>query len=108
MSSILGAVPGVLTGEWQREAAENRRGEDPARLREVAAQFEGLLLAQMLKSLREAGDGGWLGGGDDQAGVSMVEMAEQQFAQLLASQGGLGLANLIVEGLSRQTDGSGR
>jgi Rod binding domain-containing protein len=30
----------------------------------------------------------------------MLEVAEEHLAQVLASQGGLGLANLIVQGLS--------
>jgi len=74
--------------------------EDPGRLKQVAGEFEALLLAQMLKSVREAGAGGWMGTGEDQATSSIVELAEQQFAQALASQGGLGLAGLVVQGLS--------
>jgi flagellar protein FlgJ len=76
--------------------------DDPESLKKVAEQFEALLMAQLLKSMRETSSGGWLGTGDDKAGVTMVEMAEQQFAQVLASQGGLGLAGLIVQGLSKK------
>ena len=75
--------------------------DDPESLKQVAAQFESLLMAQLLKSMREASSGGWLGAGDDKAGGVMVEPAEQQFAKVLASQGGLGLADLIVQGLSK-------
>ncbi len=51
--------------------------------------------------MRESGEGGWLGTGEDQAGATMMEVAEEHLAQVLASQGGLGLANLVVEGLDR-------
>jgi flagellar protein FlgJ len=91
-------MSGILAGSL----AEIKAGakDHPERLKQLAAEFESLLLAQLLKSMREATSSGWLGAGEDQAGVTMVEMAEQQFAQLLASQGGLGLADLIVQGLS--------
>ena len=75
--------------------------DDPESLKQVAAEFESLLIAQLLKSMRETSSGGWLSGGDDKAGGVMVELAEQQFTKVLASQGGLGLADLIVQGLSK-------
>lgn len=84
----LGAAP---AGE-ARPRAEN--------VRDAAAQFEALLIAQLLKCMRGS-DGGWLGTGGDQAGATMMEVAEEHLARVLASQGGLGLANLVVEGLER-------
>lgn len=72
---------------------------DPQRLREAAGQFEALLLAQLLKAMRE--EQGWMGTGEDQTSASMLEMAEEHLAEVLASQGGLGLAGLILEGLAR-------
>jgi len=89
-----------LLNEGLRPDQVPHGGEDK-RLRQVAAEFESLLLAQMLKSFREASAGGLLGEAKDQAGATMVELAEQQFARTLASQGGLGLGDLIVRGLSR-------
>ena len=74
--------------------------DDPARVREAAQQFEALLLGQMLHSVRESG-GNWLATGDDSAGDSATDFAEQQFAATMAQQGGLGLATLISAGLSR-------
>lgn len=78
---------------------------DPARLLEAAGQFEALLLAQLLKSMRE--ERGWMGTGEDQAGASMLEIAEEHLAQALASQGGLGLSGLIREALERRPPESG-
>lgn len=77
---------------------------DPAKVRDAARQFESLLLAQLLKGMRGADSAGWLGGGEDQAGAIATELAEEQFAQALSAQGGLGLSSLIVSGLSRPGD----
>lgn len=85
----LGAAP---AGDG-RPRAEN--------VRDAAAQFEALLIAQLLKCMRGPDGDGWLGTGGDQAGATMMEVAEEHLARVLASQGGLGLANLVVEGLER-------
>ncbi len=67
------------------------------RLREAAVEFEALLVAQMLKSMRE--DRGWMGTGEDHTGASLLEIAEEHLARVIASQGGLGLADLILHGI---------
>jgi len=79
-------------------AASRADDRDPARVKDAAQQFEALLLGQMLRSVRESASG-WLGE-EDNAGESATDMAEQQFAMVMAQQGGLGLANLITSGLS--------
>jgi Rod binding domain-containing protein len=71
------AVSGAAAGE-ARPAAKN--------VRDAAAQFESLLIAQLLKGMRESGEGGWLGTGEDQAGATMMEVAEEHLAPVLASQ----------------------
>lgn len=76
--------------------------DDPRRVADAARQFESLMMAQLLKSMRESGEGGWLGTGDDQAGERAMELAEEQMAQALAQQGGLGLARLVVSGLKKE------
>lgn len=78
--------------------------EEPAKVREAAAQFEALLLAQMLKSVREAASEGWMGAGGDEAGGMMLDVAQEHLAQVLAAQGGLGLADLVTQGLARVAD----
>jgi flagellar protein FlgJ len=70
-------------------------------LEEAAGQFEALLLAQMLRHMRETSAEGWMGTGDDQAGQQMMGVAEEQLAQALASSGGLGLARIIEEQFGR-------
>jgi len=81
--------------------AGDAKKSESSRIQDAAEQFESLLLASMLRSMREAGAEGWLGGGQDQTSTAAVEFAEEQFAKALAVQGGLGLANLIVDGLKR-------
>jgi Rod binding domain-containing protein len=93
------APVGEIWAERLARLKESGRREDPELVRQAAAEFEALLVAEMLKSARASGGGGWLGSGEDQAGTTMVELAEQQFAQALAAAGGLGLADLLAEGL---------
>jgi len=80
--------------------------DDPAKIRKSAIDFEAMLLNQMLRSAREAGDGGLTAGGsgDNQANSSLVELGEQQFAQALASSGGFGIAKMVVAGLTKHAD----
>ncbi len=72
--------------------------DNPAKVHDAAQQFEALLIGQILRTERESGNG-WLGSGGDSASDCATEYAEQQFATLLARQGGLGLASLISKGL---------
>jgi flagellar protein FlgJ len=68
-------------------------------VRKAAADFEALLIGQMLKSIRESSEG--MGSGAD-AGASsscIQEYAEQQVASVLAHSGGFGLSNLVASGL---------
>ena len=97
--SLTVAVQNVLPSRDRQRAGP---GEGPVKLREAASQFEALMLAQILKCAQQAGSEGWLGTGDDQTGGLLLELAQEHLAQVLASQGGLGLAGLVVEGLSRQ------
>jgi Rod binding domain-containing protein len=82
-------------------AAASGSDPRPRNIPQAAQQFEALLIAQMLKSAHEEGSGGWLGAGDDQAGSSMVGLAEEHLAQAMASKGGFGLASRIAKGLER-------
>jgi Rod binding domain-containing protein len=81
---------------------------NPSKIENAAKQFESLLIAQILKGMHEAGSSGWLGGGEDEAGESAMQLAEEQFAQALSSRGGLGLSRLITQGLTTQTENSSR
>lgn len=64
---------------------------------EAAAQFEALLLAQMLRTAHASEQDDQ----QDQTGDAMWDVAAQQFAQVMAENGGLGLAKLITQGLEK-------
>jgi Rod binding domain-containing protein len=72
----------------------------PKSTEEAARQFEALLISQMLRTARESAGAG-LGSEEDggnEAGT-MMDLAEQQFAKLMAQNGGLGLTRLMMQGL---------
>ena len=77
----------------------------PEKLHSVAQQFEALLIGEMLKSIREAAKDSSAGGDDDDdaGGDSAMDMAQTQFAQAIAMQGGLGLSHLIETGLAKDS-----
>ncbi len=90
---------GILGG-GSAQVASGSAGNDPARVREAACQFESLLLGQMMKSAHQA-DQLWSGEeNDDQSGETATELAKEQFAQALARQGGLSLARMVIAGLN--------
>jgi Rod binding domain-containing protein len=71
------------------------------RIGHAATDFEALMLGQMLKSAREAGEG------EDEEkdpNSTLMEFGEQQFAQALANSGGFGIAKIVVAGLTKHAD----
>jgi Rod binding domain-containing protein len=79
--------------------------DTPEKIQKAAMDFEALLIAQMLKSARESG-GGMTGDGDeqDETNSTMVELGEQQLAQALSANGGLGLAKMVIAGLTNHAN----
>jgi Rod binding domain-containing protein len=71
-------------------------GKSPTKIRDAAQQFEALLIGQLLRSAHE--NGGWLGTSDPSSDCA-TEYAEQQFATVISQNGGLGLSDLICQGL---------
>ena len=67
----------------------------PTKVEGAAKQFEALMIAQMLRTARENTEDG------DSSSSTMLDVADQQFSQVLANNGGLGLAKLIVKGLNQ-------
>lgn len=61
----------------------------------AAKQFEALMIAQMLRTAREDTEDG------NSSSSTMLDVADQQFSQVLANNGGLGLATLVVKGLNQ-------
>src|SRR5260370_35891086 len=73
----------------------------PTKIEDAARQFESILIAQMLRSGRESASGIGEEDESDSGGSTMLEVAEQQFAQMLSKQGGIGLTHMVVAGLKR-------
>src|ERR1700716_1513870 len=69
-----------------------------SKIESAAEQFESLLIYEMLKSANSTGSSSLRNEADPNS--SLVEMGQQQFAQALASSGGLGLAKMVVTGLN--------
>jgi Rod binding domain-containing protein len=95
-------LPGILTtpGLTTGLNAAPQKGDTPEKTQAAAAQFEALLVGQILKSAHEE-DGGWLGSGEDQTAGSAMQMADEYFARALTAHGGLGLARMISAGLDK-------
>jgi Rod binding domain-containing protein len=73
---------------------------EPKDAGEAAGQFEALLLTQLLRSIRSEEDR------EDSTLDTMWDMAAQQFAQVMADAGGLGLAKMIRQDLAREAPAS--
>lgn len=82
------------------------RTDEKGALREVAKQFEGLFLQEMVKSMRKAGDvlaeGNFL---NSQQSEFYREMFDSQLSLTLSQKQGTGLAEALVRQLSRQIPG---
>ena len=105
--SHLAPVQPALRGSLSPGSSANDAAE---KIRKVATDFEALLIAQMLKSARESGGGlgseGMTGDADeqDETNSTVVELGEQQMAQALAASGGLGIAKMVVAGLTNHAN----
>ncbi|MDH3643143.1 MAG: flagellar assembly peptidoglycan hydrolase FlgJ [Gammaproteobacteria bacterium] len=84
-----------------------KKGDDPAALREAAAQFESVFLDMWLKSMRDASsvfsEGSYLSSSEMD---THNEMLDHQWAVHIAESGGIGLRDVIVQQLSGNLDPS--
>jgi len=82
------------------------RTDEKGALREVAKQFEGLFLQEMVKSMRKAGDvfaeGNYL---NSKQSEFYREMFDKQLSLTLSQKQGTGIAEALVRQLSRQIPG---
>jgi len=90
----ISSVPSSATLPAQAQPA-------PKNAAEAAKQFEAILIAQMLRTAHESSSGS-LSGEEDSSADTMFDVAGQQFAQVLANNGGLGLAKMVMQGLQRK------
>jgi flagellar protein FlgJ len=75
------------------------RADDPTAIRAAARQFESLFTRMLLKTMREASLGE--GMGDSEQTEFYQDMYDQQLSVALSQGRGLGLADLLVEQLTR-------
>ena len=80
--------------------------DSPQKIREATSQFESLLIGQVLKSMHEDGEDGWLGSGEDQTASSAMSLADEYLAQAISRHGGLGLAKMIARQLDPANNSS--
>lgn len=86
---ISGIAPPAM--DWGDGGGKPRTGP------EAASQFEALLLGQMLRSAHTSE--GLDGEKQDSATETMWDLGAQQFAQVLAKNGGLGIGRMIAASL---------
>jgi Rod binding domain-containing protein len=100
-SAMLQVSPASSTLAAAASAGARSVKDTPDKIGKAASDFEALLIGQMLRSAREASGAGLTGADDDddEANSSLLELGEQQFAQALASSGGLGISKMVVAGL---------
>src|SRR3954454_7932848 len=80
-------------------------GLKPSKSHQAAQQFEALMIGEMMKSVHEGSSSGWLGSDDGEGGDNQaMEMAESQFANALAMNGGLGLARMVEQSVGQQKE----
>jgi peptidoglycan hydrolase FlgJ len=77
------------------------KAEDPKSIRAAAQQFESLFTNMMLKSMREAKLGQGLG--DSQESDLYQDMYDQQLSLKMAQGKGIGLADMLVQQLTRNS-----
>lgn len=101
--ALISGAPGMAGGSSPLSSSLSK--DTPGRISKAATDFEALLIAQLLKSARESG-GGITGDSDeqDETNSTVVELGEQEMAQALANSGGLGLAKMVVAGLTNHAN----
>lgn len=78
----------------------------PKSVEGAARQFESLLIGEMLRSARESTEDDE--DASDNTKQTMLDVGDQQFAQVLAKNGGLGMAKMIVAGLNKEKHDAGQ
>lgn len=93
-------TPSVFDTQSLAALKQGLRKDDPQALKAAAQQFEAVFLQMVMKSMRAATpqDGMF----DSEQTRFYQELLDSQLAQVLASQGGTGLAAVIERQLSRQ------
>ncbi len=98
----------VTSGLDPRDLGQNVKTDDPGAVQAVAKEFESLFLHQLFKSMRQT-----IGSSEDSmmnsgmGGEMFTDMLDAEYAKSSASQGGIGLADMVTQQLSGATPTSG-
>ncbi len=90
--------PKQLLNQAMTEAPKKVAGRDPQKLKAVAQQFEAVFIQQMFKEMRNTiPEDGLIERGNADAIYTQLQDAEA--AKVMAQQGGIGLADLMLQQL---------
>ena len=104
MNNVASDLPGFYYDLQSLAPLKQAATEDPRdikNLRAVAEQFESMFMQMVLKSMRAATPGDNLF--DSKQSLFYRDMFDQQLSVKMSQDGGLGLADLLVEQLSRNS-----
>ena len=94
--SATGMLPGA-------KPLSSRPDESPARVKELAHEFEAMFLAQMLRQMRQSmALAGSEEEGDGFGKAAFTDTFDTELARHLSSSGGLGIADVIIEAYERR------
>ncbi|MCW2369756.1 rod-binding protein [Sphingobium sp. B11D3D] len=94
------AFAAAMQGAQAQAPTSPRANDDHAALQKAAKAFEAVFTRQLLSSMRQASLGEEIGGG---SGLDQFrEMQDAHMAEGLATKGGLGIAELILQQLDHK------
>ncbi|MET0339388.1 MAG: rod-binding protein [Polyangiales bacterium] len=97
-----GKLPGAESVQPD-DAARADAAKTDAQKRSVARQFEGVLMQQLMKVMRETAKNGMMGSSEGASGQYM-SMFDEVMAGALAEGGGIGLADKLYEAMGGKPD----
>ncbi|MDX2481893.1 MAG: rod-binding protein [Desulfuromusa sp.] len=89
-----------LFSQATTQAPKAHKGQDPEKLKEAAQQFEAIFIQQMYKEMRKTiPDDGLIqrGNADD----VYAQLQDMEAAKITAQQGGIGLADMMMQQLMK-------
>jgi murein DD-endopeptidase MepM/ murein hydrolase activator NlpD len=98
---VAGIVERARLAAGSAQSGEAPPGSDRARLKLIAAEFESMLLVQVLRDMRRAGSWEEEGSGDSLGAESLFETLDIELATHLARVKGMGLSNQLEEAFER-------
>lgn len=85
----------TLSSLTAAQAASGSEAKISKDMKQAGQEFEALMISQMLKSARRAGESGWMGG-ESKSPNPVIDMAEEQLARSMAANGAFGIAKMLA------------